>query len=298
MEGSDLGFRIHDVEEHLIQSHVIAETFRVKVLQPVSRVDGSERFSVLYTTDSDYFFGGYESIARELQALGETPRFILVSIGYENSRAVELLRWRDFATHGMRESRRDLFKKMAEWPLVNRPDLLPAVLDTTDATQFLQFIAAELMPFINGRYPTRSGESLYYGYSAGGLFGLYALFTRPQTFTHYILGSPGTSYMGRDFAVELAQSFIRSKQTLQAKVYLSVGELEEFRAGHEPYELVTSYYRLTKFLKQAAIPGLDLQGQVFPGETHATAWTLSLIHGLKTLLGPAERVPFMPSMTN
>lgn len=292
------GFRAHEFAEHRLQSQIVAETFTVRVLMPVSRSDGSERFSVLYTTDSDFFFGGYESIARELQALGETPRFILVGIGYENSGAVELLRWRDFATHGMREPRRDIVHKLAQSPLINRPDLLHAVLNTTDATQFLQFITDELMPFINAQYPTLPDENDYYGYSAGGLFGLYALFTKPHTFKRYIIGSPGTSFRGRDFAIELIQEFIRSKQTINAKVFLSVGEFEEFHADHDPYELVTSYYRLTKFLRRSAIPGLDLKNQVFPGETHATAWTLALIHGLKTLLGPAASVPFWPSLSN
>lgn len=292
MKQSEVGFRVPEIEEHVIQARVVAEKFKVKVFQPVSRSDRSERFSVLYATDSDLFFGGYESIARELQARGETPRFILVGIGYENSSAMDILRWRDFATHEMREPSRDTIQKMARAPLVNRPDLLPAVLDTTDATQFLQFITDELMPFISNRYQTRPGENDYVGYSLGGLFGLYALFNKPSAFNRYIIGSPGTFFGGRDYGVELAQAFVRSKRLSTAKVFLSVGELEEFGPLQEPYEMVTSYYRLAKCLKRSAIPGLDVRGQIFPGETHATAWPLAFIHGLKALFGPADQVPF------
>jgi predicted alpha/beta superfamily hydrolase len=215
----------------------------------------------------------------------------LVGIGYENSAAVDLLRWRDFATREMREPRRERLTEMAASPLVNRPDLIPAALDTTDATQFLRFLTDELMPFVDSRYPT-ANENHYFGYSAGGLFGLYALFTRPNTFKSYILGSPGTAYLGRDFGIELAQEFFQSKQAANAKIFLSVGELEEFRPGHEPFEFVTSYYRLRKFLQNSVISGLEVTGRVFPGETHATAWTLAFIHGLKTVLGPANSVLF------
>lgn len=292
MKRSEIGFRVPEIEEHLIQSRVVAEAFKVKVLRPVSRSDGSERFPVLYATDSDLFFGGYESIARELQARGETPRFILVGIGYENSNAMDILRWRDFVSREMREPNRDTIQKMARAPLVNRPDLLQAVLDTTDATQFLQFITDELIPFVDERYPTLSGENDYFGYSLGGLFGLYALFTRPHTFKRYILGSPGTFFGGKDFGVELAEAFIQSERVCAAKVFLSVGELEEFGPLQERYEMVTSYYRLAKSLKRSGIPGLDVTGRVFPGETHATAWPLAFIHGLKALFGPAEQVPF------
>jgi predicted alpha/beta superfamily hydrolase len=292
MRTDGVAFQAHQIDEHRLASRVVAQTFTIKVLQPVRRADGSERFPVLYAPDSDYFFGGFEAMARELQLLGETPRFILVGIGYEDSSAVELLRWRDFATPKLREPWRETLQRLAESPLLNCPELLQTVMHTTDAAQFLQFIIEELMPFVGSRYPTRANENAYFGYSLGGFFGLYALCTRPNAFQHYILGSPGTSYKGRNFGIELIEGLLQSKQAVDAKVFLSVGELEEFKAEHEPVELVTSYYRLAKLLKKAAIPGLELTGRVFPGETHATAWTLAFIHGLKSLLGPADSVPF------
>jgi uncharacterized protein len=294
MKAREVAFQAHEIEEHFIQSRVVAQTFKVKVLQPISRTDGSERFSVLYTTDSDLFFGAFASMAGELQSLGETPRVILVGIGYQNSGALELLRWRDFATHTMRAPHRGILEQVAESPLFDGIDDLNTIMETTDAREFLHFITEELMPFIGARYPTLADENNYFGYSAGALFGLYTLFTRPNTFRRYILGSPASSYKGQDFGIELAKEFIKSKQAMDAKVYVSVGELEEFKRGHEHLELVTGYYRLIQFLKQSAIPGLDLKGRVFPGETHATAWTLAFIHGLKALFDPVEQVPYWP----
>lgn len=294
MKSRGVAFQAHEIDEHLIQSRVVAQAYRVKVLQPVSRVDGSERFSVVYAGDSDFFFGALASIASELQSLGETPRFILVGIGYENGGASELLRWRDFATHAMREPRRGILEQVAASLLCDGVDDLDIIMKTTDATQFLQFITGELMPFVAARYPTLAQEDSYFGYSAGALFGLYTLFTRPNTFKRYILGSPAASYEGHDFGVELAREFIKSKQVLDARVYVSVGELEEYKRGHENLQLVTGYYRLTSFLKQSAIPGLDLKGRVFPGETHATAWPLAFIHGLKALFEPVDQVPYWP----
>ena len=294
MNGRDVAFQAHEIKEHLIESRVVAQTFKIKVLQPISRTDGSERFAVLYATDSDLFFGAFAGMASELQSLGETPRFILVRIGYQNSGALELLRWRDFATHSMRAPHRGILQQVAEAPLLDGAYDLDTIMEGTDAAQFLQFVTEELMPFVAAQYPTLAGDNNYFGYSAGALFGLYTLFTRPNTFRRYILGSPASSYQRRDFGLELASDFIKSKEPMDAKVYMSVGELEEFKRGHEHLELVTGYYRLTKFLKQSAIPGLDLKGRVFPGETHATAWTLAFIHGLKTLFGPVDQVPYWP----
>lgn len=294
MNAGNESFRTHEIEEHFIQSSLIAQTFKIKVLQPISRTDASERFPVLYATDSDHFFGAFASMASELQGLGETPRFILVGIGYQNSGASELLRWRDFATHAIREPHRGILEQVARSPLCEGVADLNTIMATTDARQFLQFITEELMPFIDARYPTLANDNNYFGYSAGALFGLYALFARPHTFRRYILGSPASSYKGKDFGLELAQEFVKSKRAMDAKLYMAVGELEEFKKGHEYLELVTGYYRLTKFLKQSAIPGLDLSARVFPGETHATAWTLAFNHGLKTLFGPADEVPYWP----
>jgi uncharacterized protein len=279
----------HKVQEHLIQSSVVAQVFKITVLQPISRTDNSERFPVLYVTDSDDYFGGCASLANHLQLSGETPRFILVGIGYEDTRAARLLRMRDFFTHAIRKHFQSVIDQVAQSPLVSGVDDLKEITQSTDARDFLHFIREELIPFISARYPALPEDNNYYGYSAGGGFGLYTLFTQPDTFRRYILGSPTTSYDGHHFGIALAKAFISADRALDAKVFISVGELEEFIGQ---FDLVTGYYLLSRFLKTSAVPGLDLSVRLFPGENHATAWTLAFSHGLKTLFGPADLVPF------
>jgi len=293
MNAQEAPYRAHQVEDHWLQASSVAQKFHIKVLQPFSRVEGTERFPVLYTTDSDEFFGSLSTMAKFLQLCGETPRFILVGIGYGDTAAAGLLRRRDLYPHAVRALFQEYLAPLAASALVGGVQDLKTITDTTDAKDFLQFIEQELMPFIAARYPVLRGENSYFGYSAGAAFGLYTLFTRPTTFKRYILGSPSTSHRGQNFGIELASAFIRSGQPINAKVFMSVGELEEFRdAG--PSEFVTGYYRLAKFLKDAAIPGLDLSVRVFGGETHATAWPLAFNTGVKALLGPAAEVPFAP----
>ena len=286
-------YRHQRTAEHLIRSHYVPEAFRLKVFLPVSRVDGSERFPVLYVTDSDDLFDGLAALAHVLQSHGETPRFIMVGIGYEDAHAAAVLRMRDFFTHGIRAHFQSELNKLLDSPLVSDIHDRESI-NRTDAHDFLQFVREELMPFITAHYPTLAGDNSYSGYSAGGGFGLYALFAKPDTFKRYILGSPTTSYNGHHFGIELAQAFIKSGQPMRAKVFMSVGELEEFKRGFGQLDLVSGYCLLGKFLKSAEIPGLDLTMRVFPGETHATAWTLAFAHGLKTLFGPVDRVPFWP----
>jgi predicted alpha/beta superfamily hydrolase len=294
MKRGEATYQAHETTEHLIQSSFIAQTFRIKVLQPISRTDGSERFPVVYVTDSDEFFGGLATLSSSLQGCGEIPRFILVGIGYEDSRAAGKLRWRDFVTHATRALYREELQKIANSPLFGDEDDLAAVTQTTDAGEFLYFIREELMPFITSHYPALPDDNNYYGYSLGGTFGLYVLSTRPDTFRRYVLGSPGITCDGHHYGVELAKAFIRAYPAIYVKMFLSVGELEEFGRGLGKFDLVTGYYLLAKFLRETASPGLDLTARVFPDETHATAWTLAFSHGLKTVFGPADQVPFWP----
>ena len=81
-------YRAYDVAEHLVHSAAVGDTFKIKVLRPISHVDGSERFPVLYCTDSDYFFGGLANLSSLLQVSGEASPFILVGIGYDDARTL------------------------------------------------------------------------------------------------------------------------------------------------------------------------------------------------------------------
>jgi uncharacterized protein len=294
MRGGEVTWRFHETTEHLLPSAIVAETFRIKVFQPVRRGDGIERFPVVYATDADSYFDGLAALANAIQSHAETPRFILVGIGYENSEAAGLLRQRDLHTHATRALYEVETVQLADAPLIRGKASLDEVLRTTDASQFLRFIREELLPFINSTYATLPEDPSYFGYSAGGLFGLHTLFTQPATFRRYVIGSPATSYNGRHFGNELARRFVESGRSMDVQVFLSVGELEEFRAGFGRFDLVSGYYLMARYLKAAEIPGLDLRIEVFPGETHATAWALAFTHGLKALLGPIDRLPYWP----
>jgi uncharacterized protein len=287
-------FVSHEIETHSIEGQGVEETFTVKVLQPMSRADGSERFPVLYTTDTDYFFGGLANLATLMQGYGEVPRFILVGIGYRNAAAAAVLRMRDLFSRPVQKILATYISQVAESEFVSGLSDVRVVTETTDAVDFLHFLRAELMPFVASHYPTIPDDNSYWGYSAGATFGLQTLFTEPETFKRYILGSPGVSYKGHHFGIELAGSFVKAGRPMNTQVFLSVGELEELHTASENFDLVTGYIRLVKFLQQAAIPGLSLATRIFPDESHATAWTAAFTHGLKAVFGSAAGVPFWP----
>src|SRR5690349_12149375 len=112
-------FRIGGITEHVIGSGLVAQKFKLRVFTPIRRVDGSERFPVLYATDGDEFFAGLSNVANELQLAGEAPRFIVVGIGYEDARAADLLRMRDFFTHAIRTHFQPIIEQLASSELEN-----------------------------------------------------------------------------------------------------------------------------------------------------------------------------------
>jgi predicted alpha/beta superfamily hydrolase len=285
-------YRAHELSEHLLRSDIVAQVYRIKVMQPMRRSENCERFPVVYATDGDDLFEALATIAKGMQLAGEAPRFILVGIGYEDARLAQVLRWRDFGTREIRANFLDSLREIAGSPFcADMPDF-ESVMQASDAAEFLRFIREELKPLVDSLYPTLPDECIYSGYSAGGTFGLYTLFTHPETFKRYILGSPGTSYDRRHFGIDLATAFLATHRTLRASVFMSVGELEEFAPGFEKLNLTTGFYQLAKFLKSRKIADLDLTTRIFPDETHATAWMPAFSHGIRALMPSGSPLPF------
>jgi uncharacterized protein len=282
------------IREELLGSRLVDQTFRMKVFVPLRKADGSERFPVVYATDSDKIFGGLAALASELQLAGQVSRFVLVGIGYENANAVDMLRMRDLFPRSVRDRVRPVIEQLAQSPFGAGITDLRAITEGTDAEQFLHFVREELMPWTNGRYPVKPEEASYFGFSAGGTFGLYTLFTQPEMFKRYILASPGTSYNGYHFGIEMMRTWLAPGRPVNASVFMSVGELEEFYAH---FDLTTGYYKMAKALRDAAIPGLSLTCKLFPQETHATAWALAFAHGVNAMFCATQEASFRPDFS-
>src|SRR6516165_10617906 len=112
------GYLTPSISEHLIRSAAIDQTYRIRVFQPIRSSKHKEKFPVIYATDGDHFFGGLADIANQLQLMGDIPRFIVVGIGYENTRAGYLLRMRDFFPREIRLPFHDIIASLAEAPLI------------------------------------------------------------------------------------------------------------------------------------------------------------------------------------
>jgi predicted alpha/beta superfamily hydrolase len=163
--------------------------------------------------------------------------------------------------------------------------MLKTPVESGGAAKFLGFIRDELMPFIDAKYPTNPKDRAYWGDSLGGLFGCFVLFTRPDTFNRYIIGSPSIWWAGED-VLKLAEEYGKTHADLPANVFMGVGGLEEVGALAS-FRMVTDVFRLEGMLRAKKYPGLQLTTRVFPDESHTTVAAMNLIRGLVSVFGPA-----------
>jgi predicted alpha/beta superfamily hydrolase len=172
-------------EVHHLQSHHVGSSFDIRVLLPPTIPGEQTRFPVVYVTDATGEMVVSDTAMRLL--LFDTPRFIVVGIGYPDAESY-------FQTMALRQ--RDLTPSESSYTPGGASFAGRVMPQKTSggAPRFLDFIRDELIPFIDSKYPTIPGDRTYAGHSFGGLFGSYTLFTHPDTFRRYVIGSPSLSW--------------------------------------------------------------------------------------------------------
>ncbi|MCW8803043.1 MAG: alpha/beta hydrolase-fold protein [Ignavibacteriaceae bacterium] len=243
-------YSLYNTTEEYIFSELVADTFHVMVSVPDGYYSGDKRYPVLYVLDGDVAFGMAASIARYLQIGENIPELIVVGIGYG---AID----------------KSAGKK-------RRRDYRPT--QAGDAENFLNFISSQLIPYIDSKYRSIPGDRIINGYSIGGLFALYTLFTKPETFNRYIVGSP---YLIWDnyliFSYEKNSPDKISEMKLS--VFISVGSEESDEKYFNPID------KLVTQIQERDYSGLKLEAKVFDGSTHLMGPPESLTHGLISVFG-------------
>jgi predicted alpha/beta superfamily hydrolase len=243
-------FNLYNTEEKLIPSKIVEDTFHIFISVPDNYNTTNESYPVLYVLDGDVAYGMAASIARYLQIGENIPELIVVGIGY-----------------GSIDQKAGNKRKRDYRPTVEG-----------GAGNFLSFMKNELIPYIDSNYRTVPGDKTINGYSIGGLFALYTLFTQPETFNRYIVGSPyltwdnGSIYNYEENSAER----IGNKEI---NLFISVGSEESDNKYFNPIDsLVTK-------IQERNYSGLQLETKVFDGSTHLMGPPEALTHGLISVFG-------------
>jgi len=152
------------------------------------------------------------------------------------------------------------------------PTATRAMPESGGAPVFLGFIEKELIPLIDSKYKANPADRTLYGYSMGGLFGTYVLFTKPTLFKNILIGSPALSYNnGQIFDIE--KEYASTHRELPVHVFIEVGELET------PGQKIPNK-KLVDLLKERDYKNIDLNTVVIDKVTHLTGKPVTMLKAL------------------
>lgn len=246
---------------------VSGRMYQVFVALPPSYDESPDRrYPVLYVTDADYAFPLARQIGRRLNVEGpKLEEFILVGLSYS------------VGDDGMTSRRRDYT------PTPNGPSSAPADAVHGGAAPYITYLREQVLPFVAGRYRTDESRRLLLGHSYGALLGSQILFTDPDMFSGYIVGSPSFWY-DRNVMSRFEKDYGAGHSDLKASVYMYVGEREAPAFGNDA-DMVADAKNMQAALRAHNYPSLRLKLDVLNDEDHLSVAPRGLTHGLKYLLG-------------
>jgi predicted alpha/beta superfamily hydrolase len=138
------------------------------------------------------------------------------------------------------------------------------------ADNFIGFLKAELIPYINSKYPSNNENSLF-GHSFGGLFTMYAFLVQPDLFSNYYCSDP-SFWWGNDFDNKLAEKTF--KTTKYQNKTLWVNGITETAQN-------MGILKMDSILKSSAPSGLSWKIGIYPKETHNSVRFKGIYDGLR-----------------
>ena len=151
---------------------------------------------------------------------------------------------------------------------------------------FEAFLLEDLKPFIEAKYPADPARSVLFGHSLGGLFAARVFADRPDAFAGWIIGSASV-WADPAVADAVAKAAVHAKG---ARIYLTVGELEDSAAGGGEPRMQNGFKALSDALKGR--PGIALKTQLYAGETHLSYYPRLVTDGFPFVLPPLRPLNF------
>ena len=242
-----------------VPSMVLHQVRPIEVYLPEeSAQDPKLRFETLYVLDGDWNAKIVADTVNFMRQLGMMPPVIVVSVP------------NPLDAQGGNSRDHDL-----------TPSPVAGELNSGGAADFLQFLRTELVPYVNGHYPS-NGVNLVHGHSYGGLFLVYALVNDPQLFDGYIVLDPAMSWDHHAVTAALATKLAQLPTSGKA-IYIAG------RSGAGFKEMGLD--GLQAAFQAKAAPTLHWTVASFEDETHDSLKLKGTYDGLKYLYGGYTQEP-------
>ena len=269
-------FKIKNTEQIEIFSEEIDQKFIINVGLPPNYSEENAKYPVVYVTDAGSNFSGLMSSLPLMQLANDLPHFILIGIDYKSKKSNDSMSLRNRDLTPTNDSiwmsgQKEMYKIFGDLPEA----------EPGGAKEFLEFIDHKVKPLINDKYHVNSSDQTYCGFSLGGLFGLFTLFTSPKSFNRYVIGSPSIWWDNKHI-LQVEEEYSKNNKELPAKIFMSIGDLEE-EGDSGAFRMVTNVKSLSKTLKKRNYEGLIMKTVILEDETHCSAIAATLNRGLRSV---------------
>lgn len=237
-------------EVRKITSSIVAgQEYELQILLPGNYKSSDKKYPVLYLMDSQWDFPLAKSLYGQHYFDGFIPELIIVGVTWAGKNAnADSLRARDYTPTNEKR--------------------LP---QSGGADRFISFMRNELFPFIESNYKTDPADRTLMGCSLGGLFTMYTLFTNPGMFRGYIAASPAYGW-DREVLYQFEKKYFDSHPTQQARLYLTMGDVERGLPGFE---------KLAKHLSERKYPLLSIRSKILENTGHSGTKTEGFGRGMQ-----------------
>jgi hypothetical protein len=245
-----------------LPSSVLGEDRQVIVHPPESyQREPSRRYPVIYVLDGSSQDGHTAKTAALLARIGVMPELIVVGLPNVSGMG----RQRDYTPPFMRQ------------------DIDEAGSGMGQGDRFLQFIKAEVIPEIEGRYRT-TGARMLAGHSRGALLVTYSLMHEPDLFQARFAHSPALWREDAVMVTKLREHL--AAHPVPGAFYMSMG-------GAEAEHMVAAFDRLRDVLAERAPASLRWRADRIPGADHQKNGEWATPVGLKWFYAPSpdSRLP-------
>lgn len=257
ISASEAGDPVVIASSHTIASEILQEDRRINVYLPPGRESTDERYPVLYLLDG-----------------GVKEDFIhIVGIA---SLAADFRKIRPFVVVGIEGI--DRYHDLSHPTSVEREQ--ERVPNHGGSSDFRRFIADELVPFVQSRFPV-TDERVLIGESMAGLFVTETFLRQPSLFGAYIAVSPSLWWDGASLSREAATALQASPFPPGRRLYLTVAD-----EGGAMREAIDS---LAASLEAHAPAGLDWIYEPMPSESHGTVFHPAALAAVRRLFATAAK---------
>ena len=222
-------------------------------------------YPVVYILDGIGYYSLATSAIQVISRTGNMPEAIVVSVDTSTHRTRDLT-----PTNTLLNWQNEVHYSPAN------PEE-PAFASSGGADDFLKFLKAELIPYIDSSYRTAPHRTLI-GHSFGGLAVVHSFLTQPGLFQGYV-SIDGSLWYNKLSMVSEAKKLAK-RTDLKGRFYFSLADHETTGPG-DLTNMVVGNMKFTDILDKAPSPDLHIKLRVFDDETHGSVGLPSLYYGLR-----------------